>query len=68
MTLEELIAQRDRLLSARAQPHRSYEVEGLSVTFRSDTEIAAAIADLDRRIAAAQQRRATVSFNTSKGL
>ena len=55
MTLEELTAQRDALLAARFRGVRTVEIDGRRVTYASDTEMAAAITDLERRIAAAEE-------------
>lgn len=69
VALSDLTAMRDALVRARAQGMRKYEIEGLSVEYRSDSEMAAALADLDRRIATAgASRPRTLAFNTSKGL
>ena len=56
MTLEELTAQRDALLAARYRGVRTVEIEGRRVTYATDTEMAAAITDLERRIALARKR------------
>jgi hypothetical protein len=53
MTTEELIMQRDALLATRYRALRTVEIEGRRVTYASDAEMAAAITDLERRIAAA---------------
>lgn len=70
MTLEEMTAQRDTLLAARVQGVRTVEVEGRRVTYASDAEMAAAIIDLERRIAAAGGggRRRRILTTASKGL
>ena len=70
MTLEELTTQRDALLAARYRGLRTVEIEGRRVTYASDTEMAAAITDLERRIAAAQGggRRRRILTSASKGL
>jgi hypothetical protein len=47
--------QRDALLAARYRGVRTVEIEGRRVTYAADTEMAAAITDLERRITAAQQ-------------
>lgn len=70
--LASLTEQRARLLEIRAKGVRSYEIESGSsrrrLEYRSDEEVAAAVADLDRRIAALQGRRvSTVYINASKG-
>jgi hypothetical protein len=54
MTLQEMIARRDALLEARGTAVLRVEYDGKAVTYRSDAELAAALADLDRRIAGAQ--------------
>ena len=70
MTLEELIAQRSGLLAARFRGVRTVEMEGRRVTFATDAEMAAAITDLERRIAAAQDggRKRRILTAASKGL
>jgi hypothetical protein len=70
MTLEEMTAQRNALLAARYRSLRTVEIEGRRVTYASDAEMAAAITDLERRIAAAQQggRRRRILTSASKGL
>jgi hypothetical protein len=70
MTLEEMTTQRDVLLAARFRGLRTVEIEGRRVTYASDAEMAAAVTDLERRIAAAQQggRRRRILSSASKGL
>jgi hypothetical protein len=70
MNLEQLTAQRDTLLAARYRGLRTVEIEGRRVTYASDAEMAAAITDLERRIAGAQQggRRRRILTSASKGL
>jgi hypothetical protein len=70
MTLEEMTAQRDTLLAARFRGVRTVEVDGRRVTYATDTEMAAAITDLERRMAAAGQggRRRRILTSASKGL
>ena len=46
-----MIAQRDALLAARFRGVRTVEIEGRRVTFATDAEMAAAITDLERRVA-----------------
>jgi hypothetical protein len=70
MTLEEMTAQRDALLAARWRGVRTVEIEGRRITYATDTEMAAALADLERRIVqveAGAQRR-IVRTTASKGL
>lgn len=70
MTLDEMIAHRDALLAARYRGVRTVEVEGRRVGYASDAEMASALADLERRIAAGQAgpRRRIVRTAASKGL
>ena len=64
-----LSAQLANLRELRANGASKVEANDHSVTFRSDTELAAAIADLERRIAGAGRPRVrTVLIHTSKGL
>jgi hypothetical protein len=70
--LATLSAQRDRLIEIRTKGVRSYEIASGSgsrrLEYRSDAEVAAALADVERRIAALQGRRvSTVYINASKG-
>jgi len=70
MTLQELTAQRDALLAARFRGLRTVEIDGRRVTYAADTEMAAAITDLERRIAAAEEggRKRRILTSASKGL
>ena len=70
MTEAEMIARRDALLDARWRGVRTIEVEGRRVTYATDAEMAAAIADLERRIDATRTggRRRIVRTTASKGL
>jgi hypothetical protein len=70
MTLEELTAQRDALLAARYRGVRTIEIDGRRVTYASDAEMAAAITDLARRIAAAEEggRKRRILTSASRGL
>ncbi|MEW5704912.1 MAG: hypothetical protein AB1781_10070 [Pseudomonadota bacterium] len=70
MTLEEMIARRDALLAARFRGVRTVEIEGRRITYATDAEMAAALADLERRIAEtkAGARRRIVRTAASKGL
>lgn len=70
MTLEELTTRRDALLAARYRGVRTVEIEGRRITYATDAEMAAAIADLERRIeqAEAGARRRIVRTTASKGL
>lgn len=66
----ELETLRDALIRARARGVRKLEIdENTAVTYGSDREMAAAIADLDRRIAAASGRPPNrINISASKGL
>jgi hypothetical protein len=70
VNLAEMIIQRDALLAARFRGVRSVEIEGKRVSYASDTEMAAAITDLERRIATATEggRRRRILTSASKGL
>jgi hypothetical protein len=70
MTLEEMTAQRDALLAARYRGIRTVEIDGRRITYASDTEMAAAITDLERRIAlgSSDGRRRRILTSASKGL
>ena len=70
MTLEELTAQRDALLKARFRGVRTVEYDGKRVTYASDAELAAAITDVERRIASADDggRRRRILTSASIGL
>ena len=70
MTLEEMTAQRDVLLTARYRGVRTVEIDGRRVTYATDAEMAAALADLERRIALANSdgRRRRILTSASKGL
>ena len=54
MTVDEMTLRRDALLDARAKAVRTIEFEGRRVSYATDAEMAAAIADLERRIDAAR--------------
>ena len=53
MTLDDLKRHHGALLAARYSGTRSVSYDGKTVTYGSDAELAAAIADIERRIAAA---------------
>jgi len=66
--IAELEAIREALLAARFAGVRTVEYEGRRITYATDAEMAAALADLDRRIAAASAPRvAQVRISSSKG-
>ena len=70
MNLTELTVQRDALLAARFRGIRTIEIEGKRVTYATDAELAAALTDLERRIATAQAggRRRRILTSATKGL
>jgi hypothetical protein len=51
MTLNDLKTRHSALLAARYSGTRSVSYDGKSVTYGSDAELAAAIGDIERRIA-----------------
>ena len=51
MTLDELKLHHSALLTARYSGTRSVSYDGKTVTYGSDAELAAAIGDIERRIA-----------------
>ena len=70
LSLPELVSARDDLLRARAQGVRRYtDQNGETVEYKSDREMATALAALDSEIAAATRRPATTfTIRTHKGL
>ena len=66
--LAQLTAWRDALMAARYRGVRSVEYDGKRITYASDREMAAALADLNRQIAAATERVSVVRIQSSKGL
>jgi len=69
VTIEQMTARREALLEARWRGVRTVEIEGRRITYATDAEMAAAIADLERRIAdaSAGARRRIVRTAASKG-
>ncbi len=70
MTLEEMTAQRDSLLAARYRGVRTVEYDGRRITYATDAEMAAALADLEKRIAATENGtpRRRIFTSATKGL
>ena len=66
--LAQLTACRDALMAARSRGIRTIEYDGKRVTYASDGEMAAALADLNRQIAGATERISVVRIQSSKGL
>ncbi|MBV5300103.1 MAG: hypothetical protein JZU64_18760 [Rhodoferax sp.] len=70
-TLDELLNRREALRRLRAEGVQRLRADQEEVVYRPDTEMAAALADLDRQIAAVNSGGSPVSmvrFQTSKGL
>ena len=55
MTLDDLKARHTALLAARYSGTRSVSYDGKSINYGTDAELAAAIADIERRIAALER-------------
>lgn len=70
LTLTDLQSLRDALLKARLGGVREVrDQNGESISYKSDAEMRAALADVESRIAALQSGASvkTIRFNTSKG-
>jgi hypothetical protein len=70
LTVEQLTTARDNLIQARAEGVRRFrDQNGEEVEYKSDAQMAAALAALDRQIAQAMGRATphTITFRTSKG-
>ena len=67
--LPELARWRDALMAARYQGVRTVEYDGKRVTYATDTEMANALAALERRIAECSKGRVSVvRIQSSKGV
>lgn len=67
--LAQMTAWREALMAARYKGVRTVEYDGRRITYATDAEMAAAIADLERRIAAAGTSRiSVVRIASSKGV
>jgi hypothetical protein len=66
--LAQLTAWRDALMAARYRGVRTAEYDGKRVTYATDGEMAAALADLNRQITGATDRISVVRIQSSKGL
>lgn len=66
--LAQLTAWRDALMAARYRGVRTVEYDDKRITYASDGEMAAALADLNRQIAGATDRISVVRIQSSKGL
>ena len=68
-TLAQLTEWREALMAARYQGIRTVEYDGKRVSYATDVEMAAALSDLNRQIAATgPQRVSVVRIQSSKGL
>ena len=67
-SLAQLTAWRDALMAARYQGVRTVEYDGKRITYASDGEMAAALADLNRQIMGTTARISVVRIQSSKGL
>jgi len=68
-TVETLTQRLEALREIRAAGERSVTYDGVETVYRSDAELAAAIADLERQIAgSSSQPVRRIRVNTSKGL
>ncbi|MFC3119898.1 phage head-tail joining protein [Jhaorihella thermophila] len=65
--LAQLTAWRDALMAARYQGVRTVEYDGKRVTYASDGEMAAALADLNRQIAGRPTASRSSASNPRKG-
>lgn len=67
--LPQLTQWREALLKARYAGIRTVEYDGKRVSYATDSEMATALSDLDRRIAAQTTTRITqVQINSTKGV
>ncbi len=66
--LAQITAWRDALMAARYRGIRTVEYDGKRVTYASDGEMAAALADLNRQMAGATESISVVRIQSSKGL
>lgn len=68
-SIDDLKSFRDALLKARYGGMKTVEYEGRRVSYASDAEMAAALADIERRISAAESGTVTmVRINSNKGV
>jgi hypothetical protein len=67
--ITQLVLWREALLRARYAGTRMVEYDGKRITYGTDAEMATALADLERRIAADNGQRVTqVRINSNKGV
>ncbi|OYX45244.1 MAG: hypothetical protein B7Z02_01325 [Rhodobacterales bacterium 32-67-9] len=69
LPVDQLVQMLDALIAARARGVRTLQLRDERVEYRTDAEMAAAIADLEARIRrASAPRPGAVLFSSSKGL
>lgn len=67
--LAQLTQWRDALMAARYKGVRTVEIDGRRVTYATDGEMAAALADLDRKIASGSDTKPwVIRIQSSKGV
>ena len=66
--LAQLTAWRDALMAARYQGVRTVEYDGKRITYATDSEMAAALGDLNRQIIGTTARIGVVRIQSSKGI
>lgn len=67
MDLSELLSMRDALIRARARGAQRVRINGEEVEYKSDAEMASALADLERRINVATSTARRRTFNPVTG-
>lgn len=65
--LATLLALRDELIENRGRGLRAIQSDDERIEYRTDSELAAALADVERRIAAATRSVSTVTIRARKG-
>ncbi len=69
ITADELERLRDEIVRARARGVRSVTYEGRAINYSTDSEMAAALADIERRLRSARKGQVrTIRFASSKGI
>ena len=61
MTLDDLKSRHSALLAARYSGTRSVSYDGKTLTYGTDAELAAAVSDIERRIAKAERGTGRIS-------
>ena len=69
LTTAELAGLRDELIRARARGTRTVSYDGKTVTYTTDSEMAAALADIERRLRRAERGPVnSIRIASSKGV